>query len=243
MRTTVLPQRSTLSSKGTDPSRRAPSRTSGRSDIPLHNSDLPKGTHTRYKLRSAAVLIPLLRQEDSWQVLYIRRSRNENDRHSGQVAFPGGASDPIDTDAVATALRETHEEIGIRQENIRVVGTLPNYETISYFNVTPVVALLDWPCNMKLEPSEVARAFTIPLDWLLDNSNYELRTRQPRKDDNFPPDAKRPKVVHYDEYDGEILWGASARITLNFLHALCNGQLLVPGYTPDEPRSWKILDE
>lgn len=223
--------------------KRVTSRKIGRSDIPLHHSDLPKGSQARYKLRNAAVLIPLLRQDDSWQVLYIRRSHNENDRHSGQVAFPGGASEASDADAVATALRETTEEIGIQKENIRVVGTLPDYETISYFRVTPVVALLDWPCNMKLEPTEVARAFTIPLDWLLDKSNYKLRAREPREGEFHSPNAKRPPVVYYDNYDGEVLWGASARMTLNFLHALCSGDLLVPGYTPNDPRSWEALGE
>ena len=118
------------------------------------------------------MLIPLLRQADEWHVLFIRRSKNEKDRHSGQVAFPGGSCDPSDNGAIDTALRETREEVGIRRDKIRVVGVLPDYETISYFRVTPVVGLLQWPCTMKLQDSEVARAFTIPLDWLLDDSHY-----------------------------------------------------------------------
>lgn len=207
----------------------------------LHTSDLPRVAGKKYKLRNAAVLIPLLRQADEWHVLYIRRSKNENDRHSGQVAFPGGACDKSDADAVDTALRETREEVGIRRDKIRIVGVLPDYETISYFRVTPVVGLLRWPCTMKLQDSEVARAFTIPLDWLLDSSHYELRER-PATEQNrnqsatmeTTSESKRPPIAYFDEYDGELLWGASARITLNFLHALRNQDLLIPGYTyPD----------
>lgn len=205
----------------------------------LHTSDLPRGTGKKYKLRNAAVLIPLLRQADEWHVLYIRRSKNEKDRHSGQVAFAGGACDKNDTDAIDTALRETREEVGIRRDKIRVVGVLPDYETISYFRVTPVVGLLQWPCTMKLQESEVARAFTIPLDWLLDSSNYELRERRPTEPDSKQPgknpvdtttEPRRRQIAYFDEYDGELLWGASARITLNFLHALRNQELLIPGY-------------
>ena len=209
----------------------------------LHRSDLPAGAAKRYKLRNAAVLIPLLRQADEWHVLFIRRSKNEKDRHSGQVAFPGGSCDPSDNGAIDTALRETREEVGIRRDKIRVVGVLPDYETISYFRVTPVVGLLQWPCTMKLQDSEVARAFTIPLDWLLDDSHYQLRERTAATGNNAAKTAvansesinitesKRPPVVYFDEYDGELLWGASARITLNFLHALRHGDLLIPGYS------------
>lgn len=212
----------------------------------LHTSDLPRGAGKKYKLRNAAVLIPLLRQADEWHVLYIRRSKNEKDRHSGQVAFPGGACDKNDTDAIDTALRETREEVGIRRDKIRIVGVLPDYETISYFRVTPVVGLLQWPCTMKLQESEVARAFTIPLDWLLDSSHYELRERRPNEHDKKQTAADttrepgRRQIAYFDEYDGELLWGASARITLNFLHALRTQQLLIPGYTyplPEHPDS------
>ena len=199
----------------------------------MHRSDLPPGSAKHHKLRNAAVLISLLRQADEWHVLFIRRSKNENDRHSGQVAFPGGSSDANDNGAIDTALRETREEIGIRRDKIRIVGVLPDYETVSYFRVTPVVGLLQWPCTMKLQNSEVARAFTIPLEWLLDESHYQLRERT----HSVTPatakteESKRPPVVYFDEYDGELLWGASARITLNFLHALRHGGLLIPGYS------------
>ncbi len=198
----------------------------------FYTSDLPESASGSRQLREASVLIPLLKQNDDWHVLYIRRSKNLHDRHSGQVAFPGGASEGGDQDAIDTALRETREEIGISRDNITVVGTLPAYETVSYFRVTPIVGLLAWPCTMKLQTSEVARAFTIPLDWLLDDSHYTLRDRQQdTKQSGTTRDvSRRRQVVYFDEYDGEVLWGASARITLNFLLALKQGTLLIPGW-------------
>ena len=199
----------------------------------FYTSDLPEPASQTRKLRDASVLIPLLKQKDEWHVLYIRRSKNLHDRHSGQVAFPGGASEDGDLDAIDTALRETREEIGISRDNITIVGSLPNYETVSYFSVTPVVGLLNWPCTMNLEPSEVARAFTIPLTWLLDDSNYTLRDRQAQPASSSGPETKRRlQVVHFDEYDGEVLWGATARMTLNLLLALRKGTLLIPGWKP-----------
>jgi len=107
-------------------------------DDAMHYSDLPPDLSGHHSLRQASVLIPLLKQRDEWHVLYIRRTKNINDRHSGQVAFPGGARESDDIDAVSTALRETREEIGINEDNISIVGTLPVYETISFFSVTPV---------------------------------------------------------------------------------------------------------
>ena len=199
-----------------------------------HRSDLPAGYSSERPLRHASVLIPVLNHDGNWKVLYIRRSQSKHDRHSGQVAFPGGAREQDDTDAIATALRETHEEIGISSDNIRVIHTLPEYETVSYFRVTPVVGILNWPTTMKLQSSEVARAFTIPLEWLLDESNYSFRDRPESKSTKTPP-GKRPQIVYFKEYDGEILWGASARITLNFLLALRTGSLLIPGFSPTNP--------
>jgi len=196
-----------------------------------HRSDLPEGYSSDNRLRPASVLIPLLNHENTWKVLYIRRSQSKHDRHSGQVAFPGGARESNDVDAIDTALRETREEIGISSDNIRVMHTLPDYETISYFRVTPVVGILNWPTTMKLQSSEVARAFTIPLHWLLDESNYTFRER-PGTLSKKTREGKRPSIVYYDEYDGEVLWGASARITLNFLHALRTGSMLIPGFSP-----------
>lgn len=201
------------------------------SDVPLDNTGTDTSDTTsngiKTSIRKAAVLIPLLKQHDIWHVMYIRRTVNHDDRHSGQVAFPGGSQDLIDSSLVHTALRETREEIGIDEENIKILGTLTPYQTISYFNVTPVIGLISWPCPMHLQISEVARAFTIPLDWLRDENNFELRERTTSQRNDSR--ERRYPVVYFKEYDGEVLWGATARMTLNFLKALEERQLLLPG--------------
>ena len=168
--------------------------------------------------REAAVLVPLLRVDRAWHILYIRRASFEGDRHSGQVAFAGGKREADDEDLEFTALREAEEEIGIQPRDLNLLGRLNHHHTISEFQVTPFVAEMRWPYPLLLDKVEVARAFTIPLGWLAQKSNYRTETRQ-------HPDSKRPwPVVYYDHYDGELLWGATARMTLSLIEVLAGDQ-------------------
>ena len=163
--------------------------------------------------RPAAVLIPLLRANTAWQVLYTRRTATLPE-HSGQVAFPGGRADPEDSSPVATALREASEEIGLLPKDVRILGQLPVLPTITNYAVTPVVGVLPWPYPLCLAPSEVSRVFTIPLAWLADPANRSIRQR------TLPPPYEPVSVIFFECYDGEVLWGVSAQITLNLLQAL-----------------------
>ena len=191
-------------------------------DAALHqNSDAPAAK----AMRHAAVLIPLVKHDGQWQILFIRRAKNERDRHSGQVAFPGGRIEAGDTDAIAAALRETREEIGVPPEHINVLGRISAYITVSSYEVTPIVGIVDWPTTLSLQSSEVARAFLIPLDWLRDRHHFSFRARQ----NMDPQSARRHPIIVYEPFDDEILWGATARMTLNFLKAVDDGQILLPG--------------
>jgi len=164
--------------------------------------------------REAAVLVPFLRIEDAWHILYIRRANYPGDRHSGQVAFAGGKRDDVDDDLLATALREAREEVGIVANDIEVLGYINHHHTISEFQVRPYVGVMPWPYQLELDDVEVARAFTMPLNWLAQASNYRTEERQ-------HPDSNRPwPVVYYDLYDGEMLWGATARMTLSLIDIL-----------------------
>lgn len=176
------------------------------------------------KQRQAAVLIPLVKTANQWHLLFIRRATNELDRHSGQVAFPGGATEKSDGSAAATALRETTEEIGVTPDRIKVVAQLDPYYTISHYRVTPVVGIMQWPSNLNLETSEVARAFLIPLPWLRNPDNYTMRARS----DLDKQSATRHPIIVYNDFDGETLWGATARMTMNFFKALDDDTLLLP---------------
>ncbi len=163
--------------------------------------------------RQAAVLIPLLPAEDGWRVLFTRRNASLAE-HSGQVAFPGGRADPGDNGPVSTALREAQEEIGLLPEHVRVLGRLNEFTTHTGYRVTPVVGAIPWPYPLRPESMEVSRIFTIPLSWLADPQNYEEQQR------TLPPPYGSVPVIYYRPYDGEVLWGASARFTLTLLKYL-----------------------
>ena len=164
--------------------------------------------------RSAAVLLPLLLQNSAWHLLYIHRTQHKDDPHSGQVAFPGGARDPEDPDAITNALRETYEELGIELTDIRILGQLNDFVTITGYQVTPVVGSIPWPYDLKIARHEVSRCFTIPLKWLASPVNYIIQER--KLPDPFPSIP----VIYFHTYDGEVLWGASAKFTLALIEAL-----------------------
>jgi 8-oxo-dGTP pyrophosphatase MutT (NUDIX family) len=175
--------------------------------------------------RPAAVLIPMLKSQDTWQILYILRTKNKYDPHSGQVAFPGGAADEDDVDIFGTALREANEEIGIDPLEAKILGSLSSFYTITNYLVTPVIAHIPWPYKLKLAPQEVSRAFTIPLEWLASSTNFEIKTRHIQGP--YPP----LNVIYYKPYDGEVLWGASARFTVGLLETLFGHVSLSEIYT------------
>jgi len=159
--------------------------------------------------RRSAVMMPLLLVNDEWHVLFTRRSNTLQD-HKGQVSFPGGAADEMDIDSENTACRELEEEIGIHQKNVKILGRMTEMPTITQFLVTPVIGVVSWPTEIRPNPTEVDRVFTIPLCWLADPSHHEERFY-------CLSDGSEHLVIFFDEYDGELLWGVTARIVLNFL--------------------------
>jgi 8-oxo-dGTP pyrophosphatase MutT (NUDIX family) len=160
-------------------------------------------------LKCAAVLVPLVWHDDEWHLLFTRRT-DVVESHKGQVSFPGGACDEGERMPEETALREAEEEIGIEPNNVRVLGRLANLVTITYFRVTPVVGVVRWPAVFRVGEHEVARVFTMPLGWLANPVNrwqFEL------------PGTTRT-LIAFHPYDGELLWGATARMTVDFLTVL-----------------------
>jgi 8-oxo-dGTP pyrophosphatase MutT (NUDIX family) len=162
------------------------------------------------RLKCAAVLVPLVWQDDEWHLLYTRRT-DRVESHKGQVSFPGGACDDGETTPEETALREAEEEIGLNPNNVKLLGRLPTLITVSYFRVTPVVGVIvQWPTVFRVGEHEVARVFTMPLGWLANELN---RWR-------FDIPNRKRSVIAYHPYDGELLWGATARMTVEFLKVL-----------------------
>ena len=161
------------------------------------------------QLKCAAVLIPLAPIKGEWHLLYTRRA-DTVEHHKGQVSFPGGACDPGEGAPEQTALREAQEEIGLRPSDVRLLGRLDSMITVTHFRVVPVVGVIPWPYVFQVSNVEVGRVFMIPLNWLAENSN--------RWEFSFP--GRPQSVIAYHPYDGELLWGATARMTVDFLKYL-----------------------
>ena len=156
-------------------------------------------------LKQAAVLVGLLPRAQGVQVLLTRRTdalRN----HGGQVGFPGGRIEATDHDPVAAALRESNEEVGLRADQVRALGYLDPFVTISAFRVLPVVAHVDPAFVPVPDPSEVAEVFEVPLDYLLEPRHLRRVAVQ-----------HEGRVRHVFEYDwpGQRIWGATAAILYN----------------------------
>lgn len=173
--------------------------------------DAPRSS-TQKTMKKAAVLVPFVKQDNEWHLLFIQRSEAENDRHSGQVAFAGGRYEEEDDSLQMTALREAHEEIGLLPQDVAVIGELGHHYSISNYQITPVVGVAKWPYNLQLQETEVAAAFTIPLRWLADPDNHSLQQRHYNGAD-IP-------VVYFKQYQGYLLWGATARMTLSLINLL-----------------------
>lgn len=161
-------------------------------------------------VREAAVLVPLVRHATQTTILLTKRTENLN-KHAGQVSFPGGALDDTDEDAIAAALRETHEEIGLTTDYIDVMGFLDTYRTGTGFQITPVVAMVQPGFELTLSPDEVADTFEVPLDFIMDRSNHERHSA-----------VWRGRRRHYYAmpYDGYYIWGATAAMLVNLVDVL-----------------------
>lgn len=169
------------------------------SDFDLNpDTVLPEGR----PLRAAGVLAPIIEREGRLQLILTKRS-SALKHHPGQIAFPGGKQDKGDADAVAAALREAEEEIGLPRHQVEVLGTMPTHETVTGFNVTPVIAFVRDTFQIIPEPGEVEEVFTVPLDHVMDPANYLIESRRWRG-------ARRYYfTVPYGPY---YIWGATARM-------------------------------
>lgn len=171
----------------------------------------------------AAVLVPLVQHPDGLSVLLTERSA-QLPTHSGQVAFPGGKVDADDASAVAAALRETREEVGLGPDFIDVLGQLPVYVTGSQFIITPVVALVRAGFQLHPNRAEVAQAFEVPLAFLMDPAHhrrhrfewagsvrewYSMPYREPAR----PGGAAPAGAEHF-------IWGATAGMLRNLYRFL-----------------------
>jgi len=170
------------------------------------------GVRAEWNARPAAVLIPLYHDRGEWHLLFTERTHTVED-HKGQVAFPGGRVDDGDASRVETALRETEEEIGLKREDVTVLGQLDELLTVTQYRITPVIGVFPWPYPFVLSTEELSEVFGVPLWWLADPANCEVQYREP-----LIPGPKIP--VYYFRYQGHIIWGVTARMLINFLEVV-----------------------
>ena len=152
-------------------------------------------------LKASAVLIPLFYDQGQYHVLFTERS-DEVVFHKGQVCFPGGTREPSDSSLLQTALRESKEEIGLEVKDIEILGELDDSVTlVTNYVISPFVAFIPTPHSLKTNGREVKGAFSVPLSFLMDEANF--------KQDSYAY-----------EYEGHIIWGATARILRQFIDLL-----------------------
>lgn len=159
--------------------------------------------------RPAAVLVGLREGVQPRMVLTVRTDHLQD--HAGQVAFPGGRTDPEDADAIATALRESEEEIGLERRLVTPLGFLDRFETISGYTITPVVARIDPDARLYPAPAEVAEVFEVPLSFFLEPSNLKRYTMDFR--------GHRRDMVEF-VHGGHRIWGATAAMVFNLLQRM-----------------------
>jgi 8-oxo-dGTP pyrophosphatase MutT (NUDIX family) len=177
---------------------------------PVSDYDLGTRPPSPRPLRPAAVLVPLVERSQGLRVLLTRRT-DHLPAHPGQISFPGGTLEPGDDGPVGAALREAHEEVGLEPGFVEVVGLLDDYETRTGYMVTPVVSFVRPGFRLALCPFEVAAAFEVPLDFILDPRNHHQGTRL------HEGVERRFWVIPFREHH---IWGATAGMLVNLYRRL-----------------------
>jgi 8-oxo-dGTP pyrophosphatase MutT (NUDIX family) len=152
----------------------------------------------------AAVLVALVNRPDGLQVLLTQRSASLPD-HPGQISFPGGRVEADDGSAIAAALREATEEVGLDPQRVSILGELADYETVTGYRVTPIVGWVEPPFDVRPDPMEVADVFEVPLLFVLDPENHQRHFRMigSRRRDYWA-------ICYRERY----IWGATAAMLL-----------------------------
>ena len=159
--------------------------------------------------KPASVLVPLVDRAPGVTVLLTQRTA-DMPSHAGQIAFPGGRREPGE-DAVATALRETHEEVGITRDFIEVVGPIDLYHTGTGFEITPVVGIVTPGFTIRAQAREVADVFEVPLEHFLDEVNHQIASREYQG---------RQRRYYAMPYGDRYIWGATAGMLKNLYFIL-----------------------
>jgi 8-oxo-dGTP pyrophosphatase MutT (NUDIX family) len=158
----------------------------------------------------ASILFPIILHAHRPTVLLTRRTAHLKD-HAGQISFPGGRAEAEDSSPAHTALREAEEEVGLQAKHIEIVGYLPECLTGTGFRVTPVVAFVAPPFELRPDTFEVAEIFEVPLAFLLDPANHQKQSFLHRGK------LRDTYAINYSDY---FIWGATAGMIVSLYEAL-----------------------
>lgn len=161
-------------------------------------------------LKKAAVLIPVVRRNNELQVIFTKRAQHLR-HHPGQFSFPGGQYEQSDKDLQHTALRETEEEIGIKPDQVTILGRLPKLPTISGFVVTPYIGFVQSNHSLKIDRQEVSSLLEVPLEFLMNKNNFYLHHLIANKKRHF---------TYCIPYKNQMIWGATAQMVKNLQQQL-----------------------
>jgi 8-oxo-dGTP pyrophosphatase MutT (NUDIX family) len=168
---------------------------------------------TQDKYRAASVLVPIVNRTPDITILLTQRTE-DMPSHAGQVAFPGGRRQDNDADAVATALRETEEEVGLDRSFVDVIGSYDLYRTGTGYEITPVVGIVTPGFTTRADPREVADVFEVPLAHFLDAANHRIDSRMAQG---------RERRFYAMPYGQRYIWGATAGMLKNLQFILTAG--------------------
>ena len=158
----------------------------------------------------AAVLIPLFKSDGQYHILFTKRT-DMVENHKGEISFPGGVFDKTDKSLLDTALRESQEELGIDVSDIDVLGELDDIETSTNFIISPFVGIIPYPYEFKVNEAEIEKLLFVPLEHLLDKDSC-WEESWTYKGSPYP--------MYFYRYQGNIIWGATAKIVKGFLEIM-----------------------
>ena len=167
-------------------------------------------------LIQAAVLIPFTVWENKLVVLFTKRTNSVNN-HQNQISFPGGAIEKKDASQLATALRETEEEIGIKKKDIEILGELQAINTTTGFYIFPFVGFIHNLAEIQINELEVERVIYIPVNWLRNPKNSHTEIYRGQNKRSHP-------VIVFSNYGGEKVWGVTASLIKQLLEILKNSE-------------------
>ena len=168
---------------------------------------IPQGIEWTDQWIEAAVLLPCYKKGDREFLIFTQRT-DKVAHHKGQISFPGGVTEADDADLWATALRETHEEIGLDPAQVARHRALSPQFTPTGYRVTPYAGTIVVPPVWNLNPNEIAAIFAVPLDHLRDPKHHEFLTKELSGHQYIDP--------HF-YFEGHVIWGVTGRIVCEFL--------------------------